>query len=467
MNQPLSPSIDGATTLALPPDPASGGIHELVRQQQAIVAIARRAVEHSDVPLLMREGALSVAVALEAEQYLVAELSADGMTIYHRLYLSGDGGSAAPLRMLGTRTAGTLSLAGSAMETGRPAVLDRLAPGERFPDPLLEREGIRSAIAVPLLCGRRTLGALAACSRRPLQIESQTILFAETIAHLVAATIARRDAERALEEERQLAAGVLQAVNSLVLILDPQGGVLRMNPVCEDITGFHLPEIRGRAIWHLFPAAEDKVLFQVIFEKLREGVSPVEYESCVLTSSGQRRRIAWSYTMVTGPKGKADSIIATGIDVTERRQSDRPADAPRGTADVVSAAQPTDAAGGRSSDKIASAPPLESVPLPAVNGERRKRDRRSFPYQQSIAPIFDGKRPSRSDFLSVECNDIGSGGFSYLSEEPPPSTRLLVALGHPPRITYLIAEVVHATRVAGDGPPRYRIGCSYTGRANY
>jgi hypothetical protein len=105
---------------------------------------------------------------------------------------------------------------------------------------------------------------------------------------------------------------------------------------------------------------------------------------------------------------------------------------------------------------------------PAVSGaagsERRCRGRRPYPYEQSIAPVIDGRIPAASEFSQIRCRDIASGGFSFLSAAPPRSDTFIVALGQPPKLTHLAAQVAHVTRVEHDGRRMYLIGCNYTGR---
>jgi len=106
------------------------------------------------------------------------------------------------------------------------------------------------------------------------------------------------------------------------------------------------------------------------------------------------------------------------------------------------------------------------LPMPP-NVERRKHPRRAYPYRQKIAAIVDGNLPDPDSFTEVSCNDIAAGGFSFLARKPPDSDMLVVALGVPPKIAYLIAQVRHITRTQEYGKPMFLVGCKCVGRATY
>jgi len=115
----------------------------------------------------------------------------------------------------------------------------------------------------------------------------------------------------------------------------------------------------------------------------------------------------------------------------------------------------------------AEGPTVANGPPESSQEDRRRRNRRSYPYRQYIAPIIRNRLPAKTQFATVCCNDISAGGFSYLAGEPPASNRLLVGLGEPPDLTYVVAEVVHVTRVTRGEKQTYTVGCRYTGRAEY
>jgi len=61
---------------------------------------------------------------------------------------------------------------------------------------------------------------------------------------------------------------------------------------------------------------------RAVFEELRAGRFPIEYESCCVAKDGNRRLIAWSNTAIRDSDGLVEYIIPTGIDITERKRAE-------------------------------------------------------------------------------------------------------------------------------------------------
>ncbi|MGH9397854.1 MAG: PAS domain-containing sensor histidine kinase [Terriglobia bacterium] len=128
------------------------------------------------------------------------------------------------------------------------------------------------------------------------------------------------NAEESLQEERKVVSAILETVGSLVVVLDPGGRIVRFNRACERVTGYSLSEVKGKCVWDLVMAPEERERFRVIFGQLRSGELPADYESHWVNRAGDRRLIAWSSAVLRGEGGAVTHIIASGIDVTERKR---------------------------------------------------------------------------------------------------------------------------------------------------
>jgi PAS domain S-box-containing protein len=128
-----------------------------------------------------------------------------------------------------------------------------------------------------------------------------------------------KSTEHALQDERSILSGVLDTVGALVLVLEQSGRIVRVNRACEQVSGYRGEELRGRHIWKFFPVREEAARFRHILRKLRSRNRRRRYESDWVNRDGERRRIAWSVTMLA-PVDTAPQIILTGIDITERKR---------------------------------------------------------------------------------------------------------------------------------------------------
>ena len=128
--------------------------------------------------------------------------------------------------------------------------------------------------------------------------------------------------EEELQEERNFVSAILDTVGALVVVLDSEGRILRFNPACELTTGYAMKRFR---VMYLGPVLvpEETERFRSMFEVLRTDLLPQDYQTYWLTRRGDKRLIAWSSTLLPGAGESADYIIATGIDITERKHLEK------------------------------------------------------------------------------------------------------------------------------------------------
>jgi diguanylate cyclase (GGDEF)-like protein/PAS domain S-box-containing protein len=117
---------------------------------------------------------------------------------------------------------------------------------------------------------------------------------------------------------------VLDAAASLIVVGDTEGRLLCWNRACEELSGYSAEDLgRSPAILDRLVVEEDRDRAGSVVDELARGESPVLMEARWRTRSGDVRLISWSCTGLTGPDGSITHVVATGIDVTERRRLER------------------------------------------------------------------------------------------------------------------------------------------------
>ncbi|GGL01678.1 putative bifunctional diguanylate cyclase/phosphodiesterase [Deinococcus radiotolerans] len=120
-----------------------------------------------------------------------------------------------------------------------------------------------------------------------------------------------------------LAEAVLEITDTLVVVLDPQGRVVRFNPAAERLSGFRFEELRGEVLWpFVLPEPEVEGVMQA-FGALTAGDYPNRHENHWRTRSGELRYILWSNTALLDARGRVALVVATGVDVTPERAERR------------------------------------------------------------------------------------------------------------------------------------------------
>ncbi|MHB8766390.1 MAG: PAS domain S-box protein, partial [Deferrisomatales bacterium] len=139
----------------------------------------------------------------------------------------------------------------------------------------------------------------------------------------LAARMGERDQALAqVSEARNFSDSVLETVDALVVVLDREGRILRFNRACEKATGYAVAEVRGREVWDVLLAPQDRDPFRERFRRLQVEKTPAYHETPWVARNGPPRIIAWSDAPLQSPGGTVEHVIATGIDVTETRQAE-------------------------------------------------------------------------------------------------------------------------------------------------
>ncbi len=139
------------------------------------------------------------------------------------------------------------------------------------------------------------------------------------------------EANRALTIEERFVSAVLDVAASLVVVLDPDGRVVRFNAACEELSGYRAAEVVGLPVWERLIPSDERAAVGAVFGDLRDGSFPSTHENRWLRRDGTSRLIRWSNSCLTDNDGKISHIIATGTDITDQRRTD---DALRGIAAV-------------------------------------------------------------------------------------------------------------------------------------
>ena len=113
-----------------------------------------------------------------------------------------------------------------------------------------------------------------------------------SLARAIRYAIERKQAEEALKRERDFIFAVLDTLSALVIVLDPEGRIVRFNHACEEMTGYSADEAIGKYLWDLLLLPEEVESVKVVFKSLLTGVLSNQHENYWVAEDGERRLIA-------------------------------------------------------------------------------------------------------------------------------------------------------------------------------
>lgn len=131
-----------------------------------------------------------------------------------------------------------------------------------------------------------------------------------------------KSAEQELEIERQIISKVIDTTACLIVVLDSQGRIVRFNQACEKTTGYSVAEVVNKYVWDLFLISEEIEPVQTLFTQLNAENFYSEYQNYWRTKNGSKRFISWSNTVTVDGDGLVEYVIASGIDITDRKEAE-------------------------------------------------------------------------------------------------------------------------------------------------
>ncbi len=142
---------------------------------------------------------------------------------------------------------------------------------------------------------------------------------------LVEDITAQRQAEEQARYHRAFAEALIETSESLVLVLDTLGVILRFTPRAERITGFDMHEAIGHDCFSLLVPEPDRLAMRLMFNQVTKEQRAVEGTHPLVTKEGEIRQIHWVGKTVRDERNTPLYVLLAGHDVTQRKQAERSA----------------------------------------------------------------------------------------------------------------------------------------------
>jgi len=131
-------------------------------------------------------------------------------------------------------------------------------------------------------------------------------------------------AQEAIRREKEKAQQYLDIAGVAFLVLNKKGEITLINQRGNQILGYQEGELIGENWFETCLPERNRKEVKGVFRKLMAGdIEPVKfYENLILTRSGEERTVAWHNTILQDEKGNNIGALASGEDVTERKQAE-------------------------------------------------------------------------------------------------------------------------------------------------
>lgn len=131
-----------------------------------------------------------------------------------------------------------------------------------------------------------------------------------------------RNAKRQLTASMEYAENLLRTANVMVVELDTNGHLRRMNPMAEQVTGYAFQDLVDCDWFEILVPKDRYPHVWKEFERVIHSKETSEFENPILTKLGVERQISWRNSQLI-EIGQIKGSLSLGIDVTEQRKLER------------------------------------------------------------------------------------------------------------------------------------------------
>lgn len=129
----------------------------------------------------------------------------------------------------------------------------------------------------------------------------------------------RKGAESKLKKEIDKSEKLLSIVGDMILVLDTDGNVKKVNRTTCEVLGYTEEEILGKNWFDNFILERDREEIKQVFSSIKIGALEhyKTYQTQLLTKSGDKRLIEWNNSFILDDEGNIEGIISSGRDITD------------------------------------------------------------------------------------------------------------------------------------------------------
>jgi PAS domain S-box-containing protein len=176
--------------------------------------------------------------------------------------------------------------------------------------------------AVPLEYGDTLYGGLNVYADRPdaFSTDEQEVLaeLGEDIAHAIHTEEVKNDLKRA----RQRAEQYFETAGNIMVVLNPDGTVARINERGCDLLGYERSELVGSDWLELTaPEAIEDTINEILFSFWEDHADPIfKNTNPIETKDGEQIAVKWHNTALRDQDGDVTAVLCSGIDISERKE---------------------------------------------------------------------------------------------------------------------------------------------------
>jgi diguanylate cyclase (GGDEF)-like protein/PAS domain S-box-containing protein len=127
----------------------------------------------------------------------------------------------------------------------------------------------------------------------------------------------RKNLEEELRQKKNFAEELIETAQTIVLLLDTEGNIVHFNRYMEEITGYHMEDLKGKSWFDVFLVSNDRGEIRSLFNKAINNAPTKGNINAIKTKHGELRDIEWHDKTLKDNEGQVIGLLAVGQDITE------------------------------------------------------------------------------------------------------------------------------------------------------
>jgi len=131
-----------------------------------------------------------------------------------------------------------------------------------------------------------------------------------------------KQAQLNFEQERAFSTSLIDTAQMIVLILDVEGRIRRINPYMAEITGYEEDAVKGKDWFDTFLPPADYAEIREVFKKAVDDIEVRGLINPIVAKDGRVLLIEWYNKTLKDVHGAVFGVLSLGVDITARKQAE-------------------------------------------------------------------------------------------------------------------------------------------------
>lgn len=132
-----------------------------------------------------------------------------------------------------------------------------------------------------------------------------------------------KNTEQTLQKERAFSTSLINTAKLIILVMDVEGRIQKINPYMEAITGYKEAEVKGKDWFDTFLPPADHTELRAMFKKAIADIDVSGEANPIMTKDGRELMIEWHSKTLKDTDGAIVGLLSFGVDIAARIKAEQ------------------------------------------------------------------------------------------------------------------------------------------------